>query len=201
MFCTLTRHHWCANAHVGLHGGHQLRFSHLRLELSTCDHPRRRQGLHSLSYSSILQRVQSRPAIYEKLPEITSVCLAPALNHECFLPFYFEGHWLQVPKPSLLLYFIRHLCLFPRFHYHTSDFHVDKYSIVLSELSSLQNPDLECHKWFPAFHRNVVYNEQILSNGYRWAASPTTLGAFEENLLTTGIPEGVSIQMLQTCLI
>lgn len=53
-----------------------------------------RVSTHYLTLS-ILQRVQSRSAIYEKLPEITSVCLAPALNHERFLPFYFEGLWLQ----------------------------------------------------------------------------------------------------------
>lgn len=51
--------------------------------------------------------------------------------------------------------------------------------------------------------QRVFYNvsEQVLSNGYRWAASATSPGAFEANLLTGGIPEGVSVQMLQTCLI
>lgn len=37
--------------------------------------------------------------------------------------------------------------------------------------------------------------------GYGWPASATFPGAFEVNLLTTGIPEGVSIQIPQTCLI
>lgn len=51
--------------------------------------------------------------------------------------------------------------------------------------------------------QRVLYkvSEQIHSNGYRWAASATSPGAFEANLLTTGIPEEVSIQMPQTCLI
>lgn len=51
--------------------------------------------------------------------------------------------------------------------------------------------------------QRALYNvfKQTLSNGYRWAASATSPGAFEANLLTTGIPEEVSIQMPQTCLI
>lgn len=40
-----------------------------------------------------------------------------------------------------------------------------------------------------------------MQKAYRWPASATFPGAFEVNLLTTGIPEGVSIQIPQTCLI
>lgn len=52
--------------------------------------------------------------------------------------------------------------------------------------------------------QRVFYNaseQQVLSDGYRWAVRATSPGAFEANLLTAGIPEGVSIQMVQTCLI
>lgn len=63
-----------------------------------------------------------------------------------------------------------------------------------------------CHIWMHFIQKQkaffyTVSKQQVLGNGYRWAASATSPGAFEVNLLTAGIPEGVPIQMLQTCLI